>query len=163
MARTHRIAPTVPTKASFTVRLGASNNAAGRYDDNELGKIVKLAGESRYVLAAVGDPIEGFITSIEMASQDGWSIGGFTDNQLQWVCADGLQATPGVGVIVVGDYVLVGTPQAKGTKTLEGFPRVVSATNQATAKAGPFAWRVESLGPVGTGAVGTQICIRKVM
>ena len=41
----------------------------------ELGKIVKLVGESRYGLAAAGDQIEGFIVAVESATLDGYTIG----------------------------------------------------------------------------------------
>jgi hypothetical protein len=151
--------------STFTARLGAGTGAANFLDDvTEKGKFVKLIAESRYGLAIAGDEIEGTISSINAATADGYSLGAVTDHvgaaKFLKVTADGLQATPGVGVIAVGDYVLVGTPAAKGTKLTEA-PRVVKATTQATAKSTPFAWRAVSLGSAGTGAVGTQIVIQR--
>lgn len=160
MSQDHRIVPTAPTRASMTVRLGAAATTAENYSVADEGKIVKLAGESRFVLAVAADEIEGFITSVEAATQNGWSIGGVNLGDPQWVTADGLQATPGTGVIAVGDYVLAGTITAKGTK-LAQYPKVVKATTQANVKTSPFSWRVVSLGPVGTGAVGTAIVIAR--
>lgn len=160
MSRSHFIVPTAPTEASMTVRLGAGNAAVNRFDLKEQGKAVKLVGESQYDLCAAGDEIEGFVTSVEAAPQNGWSIGGITLEDLRWATADGLQGTPGTGAIAVGDYVLAGTITAKGT-ALTQYAKVTKATTQATVKASPFNWRVVSLGPVGTGAVGTAIVIKR--
>lgn len=160
MSRDHRIVPTAPTDSSKTVRLGAGNTLGDRFDLKEQGKAVKLVAESRYDLCAVGDEIEGFITSVEAATQNGYSIGGIAQEDLQWATADGIQGTPGTGTILVGDYVLAGTATAKGT-ALTQYAKVVKATTQANVKASPYSWRVESLGPVGTGAVGTAIVIRR--
>lgn len=160
MAVDHRIVPTAPTRASMTVRLGSAATTAENYSVADEGKAVKLAGESRFVLAVAGDEIEGFITSVEAATQNGWSIGGINRGDPQWATADGLQATPGTGTIAVGDYVLAGSITAKGTR-LTQYQKVVKATTQANVKGSPFSWRVVSLGPVGTGAVGTAIVIER--
>ncbi len=160
MSRAHRIVPTVPTEASVTVRLGAGNATSDNFDLKEQAKAVKLVGESRYDLCAAGDEIEAFITSVEAATQDGFSIGGVTFENMRWATADGLQATPGTGSIAVGDYVLAGTITAKGT-ALTQYAKVVKATTQGTVKASPYNWRVMSLGPAGTGAVGTAIVIKR--
>lgn len=160
MSRAHRIVPTVPTEDSLTVRLGAGSASTDNFDLKEQAKAVKLVAESRYDLCAAGDEIEGFITSVEAATQGGFSIGGITQCDSRWATADGLQATPGTGVIAVGDYVLAGTITAKGTALVQ-YAKVTKATTQANVKASPYNWRVVSLGPVGTGAVGTAIVIRR--
>lgn len=160
MSRAHYIKPTAPTEASVTVRLGAGALLANRWDQSEVGKAVKLVGESNYDLCAAGDEIEAFVTSVEMATANGWSIGGVTRNDLQFARADGLQATPGTGVITVGSYVVAGTATAKGTK-LTDWPKVCMATTQATVRGGPNNWRVVSLGEAGTGAVGTTIVLQR--
>lgn len=144
--------PTVPTDDISTVRLGAGNAEAQRVDFKEVGKLVKLAGESRYDLASVGNEIEGVIYSVELAPQNGYSIGSVATEGRLSVTLDGLQATPGTGVIAIGDYVVSGTPVAKAT-ALTGYPKVCKATAAGTAL--NFKWRVVSLGSVGTGAVGT--------
>ena len=65
------------TTEVITARLGSNTVAnGGNLTDLEKGKFVKLVGPSRYDLAAVGNEIEGWITSIETAPQDGYSIGG---------------------------------------------------------------------------------------
>lgn len=144
-----------------TARIGAGTGAANNVDDKEVGKPVKLTGDSRYDLAAAGDPIERFIVSMEAATLDGYSIGsvmGQTPGDRKEVTFDGLQATPGVGTVAVGDYVVVGTVVAKGT-ALTVAPKVCKATSQAAAS---YNWRVVSLGSVGTGAVGTTGVIERV-
>ena len=160
MAANHFIIPSVPLERVTTVRLGAGNTANDRFTDIEAGKLVKLAGESRFDLAAVGNPIEAFLVSTETGTSGGFSIGSVVSKGKVFVTADGLQATPGTGAIAVGDYVVTGTPVAKGT-AMSGFAKVCKATSQTPVY--PFAWRVVSLGQAaGTGAVGTTIVIEQV-
>ena len=153
------ITPTTQNQITVTARLGA-NALATRANDNDVGKGVKLVGESNYGLLAAADAIEGVITSVETGVYDGYSLGGVQTKGYIDATAYGLQATPGTGAITVGQYVLAAAPAAIQVKeTLSTTLRVVSATNQATAATAAFKARVVSLGPVGTGAVGTAIVI----
>jgi len=122
---------TVPAGASKTARLGSAADAGGRVTDAETGKLVKFAGDSQYDAVAAGDPIEGRMTALEPATQDGWSIGSVqTIGRMACTC-DGLEATPGTGTVAVGDYVVAGTIVAKGTALGEiETPKVVKATYQ---------------------------------
>jgi len=142
----------------ITARLGAGSGAANNVDTNEIGKIVKLVGESRFNLAAAGDQIEGFITAVESATLDGFTIGAVQQEDRKTVTFDGLQGTPGTGTIAVGDFVVAGTVVAKGT-ALSAPVKVCKATTQTGMY---FAWRVVSLGSAGTGAVGTVGVIERV-
>lgn len=153
------ITPTTQNQITVTARLGG--NAAGtRANDNDVGKGVKLVGDSNYGLLAAADAIEGVITSVETGVYDGYSLGGVQSKGYIDATAYGLQGTPGTGAITVGQYVLAAAPAAIQVKeTLSTTLRVVSATNQATAATAAFKARVVSLGPVGTGAVGTAIVI----
>lgn len=157
----------------YTARLGSASGSANYMTDKEIGKLVKLAGDSRYNLCAAGDNIEGYVSSVESASQDDFSIGTVAINGRQEVMCDGLQATPGTGAIAVGDFVVTGTVTPFGT-ALTGNPKVCKATVQigtvpadltaagVMVRAGLFSWRVLSLGTVGTGAVGTTAIIKRV-
>ena len=157
---------------AFTVRLGAGTGVGNNVTSAEAGKAVKLVGESRYDLAVAGDALEATIVAVESFTQDGYSIGSVVDKGRLEVTFGGSQAA-GTGAVVVGDYVVVGAVVAKGTK-LAGPVRVAKATVQlgavptdltaagAQVKAGLFAWRVVSLGSVGTGAVGTTGLIERV-
>ena len=147
------IVETIYSEKVKTVRLGTTG-AGNQYGYAEIGKAVKLSGESAYVLCAAGDPIEGIVSSSNLAEQgtvDGFSIGGIISTGYKEVTFDGLQATPGTGVVAIGDYVLTGTVVAKDT-ALTGPLKVVKATSQAP---GAYKARVVSLGQAGTGAVGT--------
>lgn len=148
-----RISETIHSEKVKTVRLGTAANAGGRYGDADVGKAVKLVGESRYALCAAADPIEGFISSVNLGTQDGFSTGGIISTGYKEVTFDGSQAD-GTGAIAVGDYVLCGAVTAAGTALAEPM-KVRKATNQATAAGNPFKARVVSLGDAGTGAVGT--------
>lgn len=177
----------------ITARLGgtpAAGNPNG-YTDKEVGKFVKLSAESRFVLCAAGDPIQGRISSVETAPLDGISVGGVMPEGFMQVTFDGLEATPGTGVVAIDDCVVCGTVVAVGTG-LTVPAKVVKATNQpgtvvvstlagadtaaaiqtvvnaALAKVADaegnakFPWRVVSLGSAGTGAVGTTGVIQLV-
>ena len=153
------ITPTTQSERIITARVGA-NAANTRFTDVDVGKGVKLTDDSQYNLLSAADPIEGICTSVETGVYDGFVLGGVQTKGFVNATAYGLQATPGVGVIAIGEYVYAAAPAAvQVTETLSTTIRVVSATNQATAKALPFLARVMSLGPVGTGAVGTAIVI----
>ncbi len=141
---------------SFTARLGVGSGSANYVTDLEIGKPVKLVGDSQYNLCAVGDQIEGFVTAVETYTADDFSIGSVDACGRKRVMLDGLQATPGTGVIAVGDYVVTGTVVAKGT-ALVGAPKVCKATTQTGMY---FAWRVVSL--EGTTAVGQYATIARV-
>jgi len=171
-----------------TARLGTASGSANYVTDVEIGKAVKMIADSQYSLCTAGDPIEGFINSVESATADDFSIGSVMVEGRKRVMLDGLQATPGTGVIAVGDYVVAGTMVAKGTAA--GTQKVCKATNQpgvaivstvatadtaaavkvaldavlvlaaAAQKNAVFAWRVVSL--EGTTAVGQYATIERV-
>ena len=145
---------TIYSEKVVTARVGTTSVPL---KDADIGKAVKLIAESNYGLAAAGDAIEAVVSSSNHATQgtvDGFAIGGVIPKGFKAVTFDGLQATPGTGVVAVGDYVVTGTVVAAGTK-LTGPLKVTKATTQADAKAAPFKARVVSLGEAGTGAVGT--------
>lgn len=140
----------------ITARLGAGTGAANHVTDVEIGKTVKMVGDSRYDLTAAGDQIEGFITSVESYTADNYSIGSVQVTGRKRVTLDGLQATPGTGTIAVGDFVVAGTAVAKAT-ALSTPAKVCKATTQT----GMYhAWRVVSL--EGTGAVGQFAVIERI-
>ena len=140
----------LPSTPAVSTRLGISG-VGNTYTDVEIGKFVKVIGESAYGLCVAGDPIEGFITSVEAATAQGFSIGGIQQEDSKFATFDGLQGTPGTGILAVGDYVVCGTVVARGTG-LAAPARVGKATSQAVSF---FNWRVVSLGVAGSGAVGT--------
>lgn len=169
-----QIQETIASTVAQTVRLGAGSGSSNWLTERETGKFVRLAGESRYNLCAVGDLIEGHILAVEGATADNFAIGSIAQNGVKEVTFDGLQATPGTGTIAVGDYVVCGTVVPKDT-ALSAPARVCRATIQpGTTVAGAvgdvddhiraamFAWRVVSLGSAGTGAVGTTGVIERV-
>ena len=150
-----QVVETIHSYPVKTVRLGQTG-AGNTYGSAEVGKAVKLTADSRYELCAVGDAIEGVVTSSELELQgtvDGYSLGGIVGKGYKFVTFDGSQAA-GTGAIAVGDYVVTGTVTAKGTK-LTGPLKVRKATDQAVAATAAYKARVISLGSVGTGAVGT--------
>ena len=147
------------TATAVTARLGDSTTpATNLLNDADVGKFVKLIGDSQYGLCAVGNEIEGIMTSVNTATQDGYAIGGVFKEGIVEVTLDGLQATPGTGVIAVGDYVVAGTPVARNTALGGTKPKVCKAT--AAGGALIHKWRVVSL--TGTTAVGQTALIEFV-
>lgn len=165
----------------ITARLGAGSGSSNHVTDVEIGKAVKLVGESRYGLCAAGDPIEGFVTAVESYTADDFSIGSVQLFGRKRVMLDGDEAGVGTGTIAVGDFVVCGTVVAKGTAV--GVQKVCKATNQpgatvvtadnvkanidiALAKIvdasmnAAYGWRVVSL--EGTTAVGQYATIQRV-
>ena len=153
MAKFH-ISETIYSEKVKTVRLGTT---AQNYGNTEIGKAVKLSASDAYALCVAGDRIEAIVSSSNLASQgkvDGFAIGGIVGTGYKSVVFDGLQATPGTGVIGYGDYVVVGTVSPFGT-ALPTNLKVTKATDQAAASAGVYRARVVSLGVSASGAVGT--------
>lgn len=141
-----------------TARLGDGASGVNLLTDADVGKFVKLIGDSQYGLAAVGNEIEGIMSSgPEGATSDGFAVGTVRKSGRALVTLDGLQATPGTGVIAVGDFVVAGTVTARGT-ALPGNPKVCKATAAATGIV--HKWRVVAL--YGTTAVGQTALIEKV-
>lgn len=164
---------TLSEDALVTARLGAGAGAANNLSDADKYKPVKLVADSRFDLCAVGDPIEGFIQSIESATLDGYTIGSVQVEDRYQVTADGLQATPGTGAIAVGDFVVCSTPAAKGTAVPSTGPKVCKATWQpgttapavladvvSLQKVANYGWRVVAI-TAGTGAVGDTLIIER--
>jgi hypothetical protein len=135
--------------ANATPATLVTNNHSGGF---EIGKCLKLLGESRFGLCAQGNPIEAFEVSTESATADGYVMGSIQTEGFKEVIFDGLQATAGTGTVAIGDYVVCGTVVAKGTALSPIQPKVYTATTQTGIY---HKWRVVSLGSAGTGAVGT--------
>ena len=148
----------VNTASNIVVaRLTQDGTAENHLVDNDKGKLVGLAADSEYALSAAGDQIEGCLVAVEPATQDGYTIGSVKTNDRMACICDGIQATPGTGTIVLGDYVVVGTPVAAGTALTAAGPKVCKATSQDITF---FSWRVISLGVAG--AVGDTCVIERV-
>ena len=138
---------------------GASQSAT-QLDKTDNGKFVKLVGDSQYGLCAVGNEIEAILSvANDIAPADGFNLGSVIDSDRARVAVmfDGLQATPGTGVITIGDYVVCGTITARGT-ALPAAPKVCKATAVATGIV--FKWRVVAMD--GTSAVGQTGLIERV-
>lgn len=126
----------VSTPEVVTARLGAGTGSANFLSDADVGKLVKLAGDSRYNLCAEGDEFEGRITAFASYTADNYSMGSVQkEDRITVTCQE---------TLVVGDYVVAGTPVAKGTKL--SVPPMVKKASGATT----FKWRVVALYGDGT-------------
>jgi hypothetical protein len=162
-----------PYEINDAARLGG-NAGATPLTKNDNGKLLKLAGDSRYDLCAVGDKIEGVcqVAADLVATFDGYVLGSVQKRGRFVAVADGTQAA-GTGSLAIGDFVVAGTPVALGTAHTLAGPRVRKATNQPgavpadltaagdQAKVAMFGWRVVAI-LTGTGAVGDTVLVERV-
>lgn len=153
MPAVFKMTPTAPFAASKSTLLGAGTGSSNNLSDVDKSKFVKLVAASRMDLCVAGDEIQGYITSVEPATQNGYSFGGIADQGRMYVTLDGLQATPGTGAIAIGDYLVTGTPTARGT-ILPGAPKVCKATAAATGLV--YKWRLVEATSTAVGTVGVM-------
>ncbi len=147
-----------PYRLNKTARLADGTGASNQLTDADVGKLLKLVGDSQYGLCAVGDQIEAICETADEQLNDGFKLGGYRDEGRLTVTLDGLQATPGTGTIAVGDFVVCGTVVARGTSLGTAKPKVCKATNAANTL--NFKWRVVAL--YGTGAPGQTALIERI-
>lgn len=143
--RVPRINPYLPA------RVESIGNNTGQASSKDIGKPLKLSGETT-ALCASGDEIYGFIESVEVGTDRGYSYGG--------VLADighEVIAKDEVGTLVVGDLVVAGTAIAFGTQTPEGGYNVKKA---AGTEAGNHKWQV--LAKYTTGRYAGSVMLRKI-
>jgi hypothetical protein len=150
MSKAHYMAPTVPASTGVVARLGAGTGSANNLGQEDTGKLVKFAGESRYDLCVAGDPIGGQIVAIEEATSGGYTIGTVNMVDTMNVTADGSEAA-GTGTLAVGDYVCAGTITAKGT-ALAIYPKVRKSTVQLGATPADLAGAARQMALLQAGA-----------
>jgi hypothetical protein len=142
--RVLRIQPYLPARVE---RLG---NDTGQANTNDRNKSVVLSGDT-VVLATEGADIYGFIQSVEVATQDGYSIAGV-------LCDVGheVEAADAAGSLAVGNYVVSGAQTAFKTALTNGLQPVT--VDSGTPPPG-YAWQVMAV--YGSGA-GRKVLLRKV-
>lgn len=101
--------------------------------DADIGKPVKLSVADTYTLCADGDVVEGFITGINAATQDGLPFGTVQTSGYKRVELD--------GVVSIGAAIEAGTMAAAGTAEANGLGIVSTHTVLATDQ---FIWRLVS-------------------
>ena len=136
-----------------TDALGTAVAGTGTYDDNELGKGVKMAAAS-YVAVAVGDQIEGIVNTGEPGVRNtGVSWGGIQTRGRALATVGAAQSS----VMAVGDLVCASIPVADGTAGL------VLVQSDGTGYVAPteFLWRCIRI-VSGTGAAGDSVLLERI-
>jgi hypothetical protein len=124
-----RFTETVPQGTVLAAKLGADSD--NPLSDADVGKAVKLDASDNYVLADAGDEIEGFLLSVEPATQDGFSFGSVQKGGRKAITID--------GTLAVGDLVVVGTVVARGI-ALTGPVKVKKGTAASQLATGTYAY-----------------------
>ena len=124
-------------------------NIATKYSDLDKKKAVKAQAGGRYVLCSDGDDLDGFIDSVEAATQDGFSFGGVARGNVGYRIEAQVAASV-VTPLVFGDLVVAAAQLAVGTKGLAQVKKGTPAIHK---------YRVLRLT---TGAAGTTVLLEKV-
>lgn len=152
--------PVVPLPDDATQNAALGVNPAGKLTDKDIGKALKLIGDSRYGVVADGDEIEAVLLSIEpFTVNDGYGFG--TIQTKERVVA----SNAGAGAIAVGATVLAAAQPAVGTEITTLTTGTQTGVKPTPVKAGAptkFLWRVVSL-LGGNGGVGTTILIERIV
>jgi hypothetical protein len=114
--------------------------AVGAITDNDVGKAVKISATDTVELCADGDPIYGFINSVEIGTEDGAVV--------VTVCIKGRVRVTLDGIIAIGAVVEAGAQEAAGTAKAGNWANV----STHTAAAGEKNWVLIS----GAGTDGTD-------
>ena len=102
-----------PYRIHDSARLADGTGVSNQLTDADVGKFVKLAGDSQYGLCAAGNEIEGVVESANEQIADGFYIGSVRKDGRVRVTLDGLQATrriaqfaPGLPIIGLTAHAL---------------------------------------------------------
>ena len=131
----------------ISAKLGPDVNT--KYSDKDKKKPLKAQAGGRYVLCSDGDELDGFLDSVEAATQDGYSFGGVARGNVGFR-VEAQVAAAVVTPLVFGDLVVAGAQLAVGTK---GLPQVKKGTPAV------HKYRVLRLT---TGAAGSTVLLEKV-
>lgn len=164
--------PVVPLADDSTQNAALGVNPAGKLTDKDIGKALKLIGDSRYGVCADGDEIEAVLLSLEpFTVNDGLGFGTIQTKE-RFVATNG-----DAGALAIGDYVVAAAQPAVGTAitpVASGTSTGVAATpvkkraepsltgNAQTLTLPKFNWRIVSL-LGGNGGVGTNVLIERVV
>ena len=118
-----------PYRINDTARLADGTGEANQLKDADVGKFLKLVGDSQYGLCAAGDEIEGFLLALEPPmTYDGYYLGTVqTDKRFRAVSE---------GVLNMLGEVVCGTVTARGTALTGVGPAVKAGTPTK------YRWRV---------------------
>ena len=134
-------------------------NAAGALTDKDIGKAVKLIGDSRYGVCADGDDIEGVLAAVAPHTvNSGYGFGSVQTKERI------IAVNSGAGAIAVGAFVVAAAQPAVGTEIALVTTGAQTGTRPMPVKAGAgvsFKWRVVAL-LGGAGAVGAPLLIERV-
>lgn len=142
----------VPGALTTIVRAAIGTQAQG-ITDSDTGKAVVMGADQNYTLAADGNNIQGFITSVEAYTvNDGFAFGG-----VQTGCR--AKATVGAGTVAVLNAVVASTQEDAGVDGDIDHPAKVKAS--ATPTAYDTGWRCIRI-VSGTGAVGDVVLLEAI-
>ena len=133
----------------ITQTVRAHDTLANPLTANDVGKFVKMTGDSQYGLCASGDEIEGTFTTHESpkGTYDGYTLGAVTKG--------GRRRVTFGAILDIGDFVVAGTVVARGTSLAGAYPTVLKEST-----AGAFRWRVVARdGTTAVGQTGIIECV----
>lgn len=121
-------------------------NNTGQFASADIGKAVVYNGD-QMDQAASGDPIVGFVSSVEPGTKDGHSVGSVRKRGR-------MKALDAAGTLSVGDVVVAGVAGTLGTLAAANV-----IVEPIAGDAGSFPWVVLAVYAVG---VGSQVLLERV-
>ena len=145
-----------------TVALGTGS---AEYDQDDLGKAVKMSGANTMVLCVEGDEVEGFIKSIEPSTVNGgYSYGSVQRNRrmLATVGANQASTISLYGHVVADAQAAAGAAGIAEVKDGTAASQLGSGTYDYTERTpNTFLWRVIRI-VSGTGVTGDTVLLERI-
>lgn len=162
MAQRVKLVPTIGAEIpnlDFTFLLGNNTAESATITDKDIGKAVKIVGDSRVAFCADGDEIHGQLISVEPNQ----TSGGYKVGTVRAINSPLFDATQGnATALAVGDEVVAAAQAAIGTTNGTAPYHVRMLVKKAgAALGGGQRLKVVAI-QSGSGAQGTQVTVSKI-
>ena len=161
MAQRVKLVPTIGAEIpnlDFTALLGTDTTQSVTFTDKDIGKAVKLLGDSRFGLCADGDEIAGQLQTVEPNQ----TSGGYKVGTIRAVNSPLFDAAVVGATVAVGDEVVAAPQAAIGTPNGTPPYHVRMLVKKAgTALGGGQRLKVVAI-QSGAGAAGSVITVSKI-
>lgn len=148
------------------VSAALGNGTTEVWTSEDVGKAVKLIGDSTYGVCSTGNEIEGFVTSVELTTvNSGVNFGGVQLNKRVEVTVGSDQGGTAMAVgdlVVAADTVTLGTNEKGKVKTGTAASQAGSTPFAYTERTpNTYLWRCISISS-GTGVAGDTVVIERI-
>lgn len=163
---TFKFTPLVNSPFADVVSAALGNSTTELWTSKDVGKAVKLTGDSTYALCSAGDEIEGIVVAVDAGPtvNSGYTFGSVQRDKR----VEAQVASDQSGTLAVGTLVVAGAGATMGTSQLAMVKAGTAASQEATANyvytartPNTHLWRVISI-VSGTGVAGDKVLIERI-